>query len=393
MTTNADRDREAFEAWWQSPAQDELPAAYENPHDFAKGVWQAALTHARARAEPVAWMRDEESITTNEEILRRWRDAGRNVTALYTHPVPAQEPVAVPADVVRLVLAARDVAFTSDPTPEALKELDTASMAFAERIPWDYEPQSEEAAAPVAPPGESGEVERLREALETTLSQYRLFVGPDDDIANSVIALAEAALASHTPAPQPGGVVDAHETPSVISNAACASPVSDKQPGGAVKVKALEWGGPGNRHIRKSVYYTTWSANSIFGTYEIHYVEHCETPNRGYLVLPHFDPYYRVLHGGPDKHPTLESAKAAVWERHKSRILSALEPAPAPTSDWNAEAMREACAKIADKRAEACLGLADNAESTLRHARETAAAAEAKIIAVTIRALPTKVGG
>lgn len=45
----------------------------------------------------------------------------------------------VPADVRRLVVAARKVAF-EDQSREALKELDAASEAFADRVPWDDEP-------------------------------------------------------------------------------------------------------------------------------------------------------------------------------------------------------------------------------------------------------------
>ena len=44
----------------------------------------------------------------------------------------------VPADVRRLVIAARVVAF-DDRSPNALKELDEASEAFAERVPWEEE--------------------------------------------------------------------------------------------------------------------------------------------------------------------------------------------------------------------------------------------------------------
>ena len=42
-------------------------------------------------------------------------------------------------DVTRLVIAARKVAF-EDQSPEALRELDQASEAFADRVPWDDEP-------------------------------------------------------------------------------------------------------------------------------------------------------------------------------------------------------------------------------------------------------------
>lgn len=46
------------------------------------------------------------------------------------------------ADVVRLVIASRRVAF-EDRSPEAIKELDVASEAFADRVLWEDEPESE----------------------------------------------------------------------------------------------------------------------------------------------------------------------------------------------------------------------------------------------------------
>lgn len=59
----------------------------------------------------------------------------------YTRPAAnvEAEPVAdLPADVRRLVIAARIVAF-EDRGPEALHELDLASEAFADRVPWENE--------------------------------------------------------------------------------------------------------------------------------------------------------------------------------------------------------------------------------------------------------------
>lgn len=56
----------------------------------------------------------------------------------------APTPGAIPDDVRRLVIAAREVAFdTSGPTTEALKELDAASEAFASRVPWENDPNDE----------------------------------------------------------------------------------------------------------------------------------------------------------------------------------------------------------------------------------------------------------
>lgn len=53
----------------------------------------------------------------------------------------APSPEAVPDDVRRLVIAARAVAFDS-PTQAELRALDTASEAFASRVPWDDEPKA-----------------------------------------------------------------------------------------------------------------------------------------------------------------------------------------------------------------------------------------------------------
>jgi hypothetical protein len=50
---------------------------------------------------------------------------------------PAEQ---LPEDFVRLIIAARIVAF-SDQSREALKELDTASEAFAECVPWEDQPE------------------------------------------------------------------------------------------------------------------------------------------------------------------------------------------------------------------------------------------------------------
>lgn len=60
----------------------------------------------------------------------------------------------LPDDVVRLVIAARAVAFGDDQA-EVLRELDQASEAFASRVPWDDEP--DDAAMLSALPEEQGE--------------------------------------------------------------------------------------------------------------------------------------------------------------------------------------------------------------------------------------------
>lgn len=49
----------------------------------------------------------------------------------------------LPPDVVRLVLAAREIAFGGYMPMDATAriELDAASEAFADRVPWDDEPE------------------------------------------------------------------------------------------------------------------------------------------------------------------------------------------------------------------------------------------------------------
>lgn len=59
----------------------------------------------------------------------------------------------VPADVRRLVMAARAVAFDEPSRGDALHELDVASEAFASRVPWGDEP----ARALLTPPSTEGE--------------------------------------------------------------------------------------------------------------------------------------------------------------------------------------------------------------------------------------------
>jgi hypothetical protein len=64
----------------------------------------------------------------------------------------AAPTAALPDDVTRLVIAARDVAY-SEPTKETLRELDKAAEAFAERVPWDDEPDD---AIPSTPAPQDG---------------------------------------------------------------------------------------------------------------------------------------------------------------------------------------------------------------------------------------------
>ena len=55
-----------------------------------------------------------------------------------------RERAALTPEMVRLIIAARIVAF-EDQSAEALRELDLASEAFAEAVPWDNDPAQDDA--------------------------------------------------------------------------------------------------------------------------------------------------------------------------------------------------------------------------------------------------------
>lgn len=75
---------------------------------------------------------------TADAMVVAFRRADAALTAAMQH---AGTP-SLPQDVIDLVIAARDVAF-SDPTPETIAALDKASEAFAERVPWENDPNDE----------------------------------------------------------------------------------------------------------------------------------------------------------------------------------------------------------------------------------------------------------
>jgi hypothetical protein len=63
-----------------------------------------------------------------------------------TQSPSAMSPELLPQDVIRLVIAARKVAFgDASPSPEDMLELDRAAEAFADRVPWQNEPDGESA--------------------------------------------------------------------------------------------------------------------------------------------------------------------------------------------------------------------------------------------------------
>lgn len=110
--------------------------------------------------------REQGRPTTNSEVrlFERVSNVSGRLEAMYGLDMPdlsAAEPPteppaaphqgeALPADVVRLVIAAREVAFNEaalmdDNDRERFAELDAASEAFADRVPWEDEPSLGEA--------------------------------------------------------------------------------------------------------------------------------------------------------------------------------------------------------------------------------------------------------
>lgn len=170
-----DRDREAFEAWFKTADRVVLDRYW------AEEAWEAALAHAR--------------------------EAG------------AQEPVAVPARM------------TADEAWQDLCEKD-------DRTSIDYpgfalirqdELAAYMAAAPVSPAADSGEVERLRTALEeisdATVHQgegqsetSRIYSFRYCDPDETVEVALKPALASHPPAPQPVAWVNESYRDSILEH-------------------------------------------------------------------------------------------------------------------------------------------------------------------------------
>lgn len=80
-----------------------------------------------------------------EEVEERLKAALSGLLAAPASPLPGD---GLPADVVRLVIAARRVAYEGA-AEDDLRALDIAAEAFASRVPWDDEPDE----LPAAPTG------------------------------------------------------------------------------------------------------------------------------------------------------------------------------------------------------------------------------------------------
>lgn len=79
-----------------------------------------------------------------EMILVTYDEVKRAMVEAVQAHLPASPSVSaspLPDDVVRLVIAARKVAFITALDPDAVAELDAASEAFADRVAWEDEPE------------------------------------------------------------------------------------------------------------------------------------------------------------------------------------------------------------------------------------------------------------
>ena len=82
------------------------------------------------------WRRTANELFAELELMKRHTSLTPE-QATGTHGAAAAGPV--PHDVRRLVIAARRVAYATQPSPDALQELDRAAEAFAGRVPWEDE--------------------------------------------------------------------------------------------------------------------------------------------------------------------------------------------------------------------------------------------------------------
>jgi len=81
-------------------------------------------------------------VSCDEEFSQAYergrKDAAAAIRAL---PASGEADATLTPEMVRLIIAARNVAFEDHPGTEELKELDEASEAFAGRVPWENEPE------------------------------------------------------------------------------------------------------------------------------------------------------------------------------------------------------------------------------------------------------------
>ena len=155
-------------------------------YDAARNAILAALSPEAPRDLKTVCQRMADDYQTSDahhpqHVLVGRADFETMVAALATR----EEAPAVPDDVRRLVEAARVVAF-EDQGHDALKALDVASEAFADRVPWENEP-SEEAPA-LENPDEPSAPENARD-WEDTAEEGE--IGAEYDAAGHCVTLAE----------------------------------------------------------------------------------------------------------------------------------------------------------------------------------------------------------
>lgn len=246
-------------------------------------------------------------------------------------------------------------------TSEADKELllRVADELDAAKARPTWEPDSPHRAAPVSPPAESGEVERLRSVIEefpahdfATDAEYLR------EIDQWWLKSAKPALAS-TPAPQPADhrrVQDAApawpELDALIAEAKAQAP----QPGGAVKAKTL-------------------CVDAL--AQEIRRVDGEHKLGAGALAEALL-PFISAAVASPSGWDA--GAEANDWRERDLDLIATHEKAEA--FEAGAKAMQEACAKYHDMCAELCRGANGHPVSPEEEAAHT-------YYAKNIRALPT----
>lgn len=344
QATLRDCERQLSDAGENDPASDRWMAA-----SIAATNAEVAFASALLRNWPAlaAFLREAVSAfargaETMREIAaqRMIRTGDQEVIRAHPATTPAQEPVAVPAGELLPIFADGGIgarlssamhAYLTDYVFGLEDGPDHEPTEFENAMLEDFlngaisdeavniilqEAASAMPAAPVSPPADSGESEDemtwriLNASPEDVIAELReqgidLEAGVKlmDDMADQAKAL------SSTPAPQPGG---------------------------AVKVKALEWSDRGKSAKDE------WKANTSVGRYEVGRV------GTGFAAIRRSwqrdDVHDHVIIRGASS----DEAKAAAQADYERRILSALDHTPPQPEDFakGAEAMRLCAARL-----------------------------------------------
>ena len=100
----------------------------------ASSVGADALAHLESEARRFAGFYEP-----NSDMANTLNILGNKIAILAASTAQVDETERLPADVARLVIAAREVAYTDAPTSDEKSELDRAVEAFASRVPWEGE--------------------------------------------------------------------------------------------------------------------------------------------------------------------------------------------------------------------------------------------------------------